>query len=91
MKNEQRNSAIPISFFTFTEKRMAEWYTHYFRHVNTNYFQNGLWLNKEHASHVHSSHMLTMLYGKMFTRSNNSLCCVFVANHLYIGKWANPY
>ena len=28
-----------------------------FRHVNTNYFQTGLWLNK-----VHASHMLIMLY-----------------------------
>ena len=25
-----------------------------FRHVNTNYFQIGLWLNKVHASHVHT-------------------------------------
>ena len=30
MKNKKRNSAlvIPISFCKFTEKRMAEWYTH---------------------------------------------------------------
>ena len=30
-------------------------------HVNTNYFQTGLWLNKAHAC-ITCSHMLTMLY-----------------------------